>query len=255
MFKRFTLMAVVSILISGLNAETDIQDKSFTFEISKGMEIGGYIDLSDQYSLKKSSRIEIAVDAQQDGINFDGLIFNTITELVNHLNKDNAASIYLALMEKNYDVMTNSHNWEILASSKTQEELNKNLVALFQEFFESLSSKENTLKQAICFATFNDETIKNITTVATTCMQEYINKINALSSQSTTSESTPVSAVNDEPENSEVTGQQDSAANDLQKVSAEIKNLLIDLKNNMLIALTKTFESAGYKIDRSTLEL
>lgn len=246
MFKRFTLMAVVSVLISGLNAEADIQNKSFTFEISKGMEVGGYIDLSDQYSLEKSSRIEIAVDAQQDGINFDGLIFNTITELVNHLNKDKAASIYLALMEKNYDVMTNSRNWEILASSKTQEELNKNLVALFQEFFESLSSKENTLKQAICFATFNDETIKKITAVATTCMQEYINRINALSNQSTP---------NNVQGNSEVIDQQDTAANDLQKIVAEIKNLVIDLKDNILIALTKTFEAEGYKIDRSTLEL
>jgi hypothetical protein len=259
MFRRLSFVATV-FLFSALNADVVVSDDSFSCQISKQLETSIWNDTpldSDTYNNSSKSSIEIL--AEQDGSDFDSLIINTITSLVNEINPEMAASIYLGLIKKTFDAAFAPSNLEILASSKNKEELKENLKTFFQKLLESLSSKDSNLKTSVCFATFTDETVKEITNSMSTCMQDYFIKLNELTEpeveiQTTTDTqaTTDTQTVTDTQTQEESDPQIDT---DIQNKINSINALLSELSKNILSSIASVFENHGYKIDRQALGL
>jgi hypothetical protein len=223
MIKRYALVAVI--LFSSLNAAIEIQDDSFSCIFSTGIE-QEFHNSPDKGEVVDSTKISMEAIAQQDGTNWNDLIVNTIIELVNQIDKQEAANNYLILVKKSYDAIINTSNLEALSSYKDTEELGQNLSNFLQQTFNAMSSQESVLKQAIYFATFSDETVKKIAVTLSNCLQNYVSKINEILPNS-----------------------------DDSKTVETFKQVLLDLPQNVLGSLVTVFEEDGYEIDKQALGL
>jgi hypothetical protein len=266
MFKRLAFVSTV-FLFSALNANGVASNDSFSLQGSSRIEIKEWslIPYEDPKFVKSS----IEITAEQDGSDFDDLIINTIASLVNEINPEVAASIYLGLIKKSLDIAFNPSNLEFLASSNNKEELNKNVGIFFQKLFESLSSQDDNLKTSVCFATFTKETVKEITNAMANCMQNYCIKMNELTApkvdiQSTTDTqdemdtqtATDAQATNDTQAATSTQTESDIQIDtDIQKTIKDINQLLSDFSKNILTSIISVFEKHEYKIDRQVLGL
>jgi hypothetical protein len=230
MFKRFSFMAIV--LFSILNAENVVSDDSFSCQISKELETTIWsVAPQDTETCGNFTKASIEILAEQEGEDFDDLLVKTIKELVQEIDPERAASIYLISLKNTFDKVVNATNFESIVASKSEDELNQNFGDFLKKLIESVSSKDANLEQSICFATFSDETVKKITNSTAICMQCYFAKLNALTSNGSNS--------ND----------------DMQTKIDHIKQLLIDLPKNILSSTVSVFEETGYAIDIQGLGL
>jgi hypothetical protein len=258
MLRRCFYFGVTVLLFSALNADAIVSNDSFSCQVSKQQEATAWFLLAPAHNLaEKFTKSSIEIVAEQDGTNLDSLIINTITALVKEINPEVAANLYLTLSKSIYEKAFAPSNLEILTSSKNKEEFNKNLGIYLPKIFESLSSKEVNLKASICFATFTDETVKEITSSMTNCMQSYFIKLNELiepdvNTQTATDTQTVTDTQADYDDQEESDTQIDT---NIQNQINNINQLLSELSKNILTSIASVFENHGYKIDRQALGL
>lgn len=218
------------VLSSALNAEKStpvntISDDSFSYQISKDLQFAEECDSCCNIT-GSTSDISIEIRASQNGTDFDGLLVNTIKELVNEINAENAANMYLVSVKNIFSKVIDATTFEALANSKSEDEAKQALGNLFQNMLNAMTSKNTMLEQAIYFATFSDEIVKDITNTMSALTQEHVIKMSQFQYEN---------------------GKQDMAK--------EIKKIFDEFLINMLNATATVFENHGYKIDRQSLGL
>lgn len=244
MLKRSARLALIAtvILSSALNADLNAEklntesvasDDSFSYQISKQLEstITVYCDTptetdSCDSSCESFTRSSIAILAEQDGEDFDDLLVKTIKQLALEIDPEQAAQMYLACVKNTFDKAIAAINFDALASSQNEDEAKQALGSLFQDLFNAMTSKDAMLEQAIYFATFSDEIVKDITNTMAVNMQELCAKMGNLKDTS-----------------------------DSQTIATEFKKTFDEFLTSNLNATATVFENHGYEIDRQSLGL
>ncbi|MFH1254255.1 MAG: hypothetical protein V1646_02370 [bacterium] len=255
MLKRSTYLTLIAtiVLSSALNAEdlkpeplkitNTVSDDSFSWQSSKYFEseITACCDTPETNSCKiftqlsiailteqdyEGAKSSIAILAEQNCKGLDDLLIKTIKGLVTKINPEKAVQLYIAYVKNTFDKVITAINFESLSSIQNKDEAEQALENLLQNTYNTIVSKNTALEQAIYFATFSDEIVKDITNTISELIEEYDIKMSQFQYE-----------------------------NEKQDMAKEIKKMLGEFSTSILNAIATVFENHGYKIDRQSLGL